>query len=91
MKRRLNVKKFAIFLLACYVIFTLVSQQIQIMKLRSQIEEVRDEIESKKETRKALKEEIEKMNDMEYIERLAREELGMVRPGEITYVPVEED
>jgi cell division protein FtsB len=35
-----------------------------------------------------LEAQIRRLNDPEYLERLARERLGMVRPGEIGFVPV---
>ena len=37
-----------------------------------------------------LEAQIRRLNDPEYLERLARERLGMVRPGEIGFVPVPE-
>lgn len=38
----------------------------------------------------ALREEIRRLHDLSYVERLAREELGLVQPDEITVVLVPE-
>lgn len=38
-----------------------------------------------------LRDQIARLNDPEYLERVARERLGMVRPGEIGFVVVPED
>lgn len=35
-----------------------------------------------------LQQRLDRLNDPEYVEKLAREQLGMVRPGEIAYVIV---
>ncbi|MHB1652461.1 MAG: FtsB family cell division protein [Desulfitobacteriaceae bacterium] len=39
------------------------------------------------EQQKKLKSEIERLNDPAYVEQLAREQLGLVRHGEITIAP----
>lgn len=35
-----------------------------------------------------LRERLERLNDPDYVEKLAREQLGLVKPGEISYVVV---
>jgi cell division protein FtsB len=35
-----------------------------------------------------LEQRLQRLNDPEYLEKVAREELGLVRPGEISYVVV---
>ena len=38
-----------------------------------------------------LEEELKNVNDPDYIERIARDELGLVKPGELLLIPVEEE
>ncbi|NLM97500.1 MAG: hypothetical protein GX175_07830 [Halanaerobiaceae bacterium] len=42
------------------------------------------------EEKNRLEEELENVNNPEYIEKIAREELGLVKPGELLIIPVEE-
>lgn len=35
-----------------------------------------------------LRERLERLNDPDYVEKLAREQLGLVKPGEVSYVVV---
>ena len=57
---------------------------------RAQIERLEQEVRSIEADRVRLEREIERLNDPAYLERLARECLGMVRPGEIRFVVPDE-
>ncbi len=63
-------------------------QQIRIKRERKQLLE---EIENLEEQKAALESEKEKLDDPEYIEKIAREEYGMARENEDVYrvVPAE--
>ena len=54
-----------------------------IMKLENSIGIARGE-------KARLEEELKNINNPEFIERVAREELGLVKPGELLVIPVEE-
>jgi len=55
-------------------------------RLRLEIESLRREIAAIELRNKQLEDEIENWQSPEYVERVAREELGLVKPGERVYV-----
>lgn len=61
-----------------------------IRELENKIIELEDNIVRAKEEKSNLEEELKNVNNPEYIEKIAREELGLVKPGELLIIPVEE-
>ena len=55
---------------------------------QAQMEALERRVDALQEERDRLQREIERLRDPEYLERLARVCLGMVRPGEIAFVTV---
>ncbi len=74
------------FLLAAYFIGMLVSQQITIGNKEEEIERLRTEIKEAESESERLKEEIANAESRETIERIAREDLGLVYPDERKFV-----
>ena len=64
--------------------------QREINRLEREIEQLIAEVNLAEEKQAQLQEEIEHINDLEYIERIARKELGLVKPGELLIIPVEQ-
>ena len=62
----------------------------QFVEQRTQIGELEQQVEELAADRERLRQEIERLRDPQYLERLARECLGMVRPGEIAFVVPDE-
>ncbi|HEX2030566.1 MAG TPA: septum formation initiator family protein [Actinomycetota bacterium] len=62
----------------------------QYFEQRADIAELERTVQELERQRARMREEIERLHDPAYLERLARECLGMVRPGEIAFVPVPE-
>jgi len=58
--------------------------------LQSKIDEMEEKIEKAEAENAELREQLNNTNDPEYIEEVAREKLGLVKPGEMLLVPVEE-
>lgn len=95
-KRRLRVTpRFfgviaALFLLSMAVSY--VSGFVEIWKIRREIRQVEEEIAQVEQRNAQLREELEYLQSDEYIEKVAREELGLVKPGEtaIFVAPVQE-
>lgn len=89
-KRRMNKNRivFISVVLAAtvYVVFTLVSQQFEIVAAKEALAAVESEIQSQQELAQQLEEKKQLVNTDEYIEKLAREKLGLVRPDEIIFV-----
>lgn len=59
-------------------------------ELENKIMELEENIARAREEKGELEEELENVNNPEYIEKIAREELGLVKPGELLIIPVEE-
>lgn len=78
-------------LIICGVLAVVGSSVWQILKLRSHVEEQLAQLNQQKvlllNEEKRLKEEIVQLNTPSYIEQLAREQLGLVKHGEILISP----
>ena len=57
---------------------------------RADIDRLEAKLESLQEQRESLRRRVEQLRDPEYLERLARECLGMVAPGEIAFIVPED-
>ena len=62
----------------------------QYLAQRAEIHRLEQEIRSIEADRARLESDIDRLHDPEYLERLARECLGMVKPGEIGFVVPDE-
>lgn len=83
-KNRILVLCFILF--SIYFVYTFFEQQIQINKYDSQIEMYNAEIASKNELAKYYKEQSKNISTDEYIEQVARESLGYVKPYEKVFI-----
>jgi cell division protein FtsB len=80
--------------LAAIVIVLLIASIVpirQYLAQRAEIEGMQQRIEQLEAQRQRLEGRIEQLHDPEYLERMARECLGMVKPGEIAFATVPED
>lgn len=87
-------KKAMILLLIIVIIvftFRLFVNMRKVNKMEERLDQLSQEYKEKIEQNQQLKEEIERVKSPAYIEKVAREELGLVKPGEILLIPVEED
>ena len=75
-----------LFIFVIYFIYTFFEQQTQINKYNSQIEVYNNEIKSKKEQIEYYKNQIDSTDSDEYIEQVARDSLGYVKPYEKVFV-----
>lgn len=71
---------------ALYFVSTVVSQQISLSKQNKQIEELENKISEAQKESKDLKNQVDNLNNPEYIEKVARERLGLIRPNERIFV-----
>jgi len=68
---------------------TFVKQQLQINQYNVQINSIKQDIEEAKDKTIELKAIENKVNDAEYIENIARTELGLVKPYEKIFIDVD--
>lgn len=69
-----------------YFIATLITQQLSISRQNRRIEELQSRVSEAQQQAESLKNEVDNLNNPEYIERIAREQLGLVRPNERVFV-----
>ena len=75
-----------ILLSVCLAIYAFTPCVIEQKKLNKQIANLESEIEKARESNEKLTKEIYSLkNDLLYIEKLARKELGLIRSGEVIY------
>jgi cell division protein FtsB len=80
------LKTVGFLIVAGYACHTLISQEITYSSLRSEKARLEAEMEAALSNREVLKKRIDALNTDEYIEKVAREQLGLVKPGEVPYV-----
>ncbi|MDR3540717.1 MAG: septum formation initiator family protein [Desulfosporosinus sp.] len=88
--RRVRLRRGSVFVL-CFTLAVVGSSAWQIWKLRSQVEGQLTQLNQEKVTllqqEGQLHDEIAQLNTPSYIEKLAREQLGLVKHGEILISP----
>lgn len=91
--RKYRVKWFKIFLVVMggYFIYLTIGQQSQLASIRRETQATNTQLQHLQQTNAALNEERKALHDPKYIEKVAREELGLVKPGEIPYVSGEKN
>lgn len=70
----------------CYFIYTLINQQYQINKYDSQIQMYQSEIQNKNKLTNYYGEQNSNVKTDEYMENVAREELGYIKPYEKVFI-----
>lgn len=85
-KKKNNVFRMFFVVLSVYFIYTLFDQQIQINKYNSQIEMYEKDIENKNKLVDYYLAQKENVNSTEYIENVARDTLGYVKPYEKIFI-----
>ena len=87
-KRRLNVGKVVLMLFVLYTVIILGSQQLRLYRFEKSIRDVNSSIEQAEIAQDNLRQQIDLMNTDDYVEMIAREKLGLIKPGEIPYIAV---
>ena len=90
MKSKSSLLKKVIFIvILVYAVITIIKQQKILNSYTVQEKNLKVEISEAKEHQEQLNNEKENVNSLEYIEKLAREKLGMYLPNERVYVDSE--
>lgn len=88
------LKKAMIYLLIIVIIVfavKLVINMRKVNKMESELNNLQQKVQEEIKRNEELKEEIERVKSHDYVEKVARDELGLVKPGEILFIPVEEE
>ena len=87
-KQRRQINWFVIIMIIMFLLaaFKLGEQAITYRDLSQERIKAEERLKAAQEENDRLNQEKEQLNDPEYIEKLAREELGMTKNGEIPYV-----
>ena len=76
--------------IALITAFNFYQNMARMNQLENQVEEIEAQIAQAEAENNKLKKQLENSNSYEYIEEVAREKLGLVKPGEKMFIPVEE-
>lgn len=81
-KKRFNFKSILIILVFVYIGYIVVSTQISMNKIKAEIQLKQVELAKIKDNNQKLQDEVNMSKTDAYYEKLARERLGLVKPGE---------
>jgi len=85
-KRKLRFKNLFIIVFLVYAVITVINQQFAISELKKDEQAALLKIEAVKKDNDKLMEMINNATSVEYIEKMAREQLGLVKAGERVYI-----
>lgn len=85
--KRFSFWTIVVALIASYLFISVVYSSFKILELRKQESDIRADIAVQEQIAKDLKSEIEYLKTDAAVEKIAREELGLVRPDEILILP----
>ncbi len=85
-KKKINITRILITIFIIYTIITLVNQQFKIINARRNNNILEAQIKEVERENERLKATLEGVASAEYLEKAAREQLGLVKPGERVYI-----
>jgi cell division protein FtsL len=88
-KYRFKWFRVAFMVVAGYCLYVVVNQQLELNAINREAEATRTKLEQLSQLNTSYVAEKKKLSTTQYVEKLARDELGMAKPGEVPYVPSE--
>ncbi|MGH4118962.1 FtsB family cell division protein [Clostridium sp.] len=82
MKKKFSIKTIVLAFVLVYVFYVLIQQQITMVRQKKDIQKYNVELQKKVGENKLLRDEVELSKSDKYLEKLAREILGLVKEGE---------
>lgn len=91
-RKKIKVNFLVIIFLAAliYISYLIVQQQSVLNNYNKEIEYYKQKIQAEKEKNEELKEKQDLYTSDEYIENIARDKLGLVKPGEKIFIDISE-
>lgn len=94
-KRKIDKKRLGLVIVvaffAIYFVYIMIWQQVMISQKNKEIRALEEKINAASQQTEELKKELENIDDPEYLEKIARERLGLVRPNERIFVDANKD
>jgi len=87
-KKKVSLPWFFVGVLVVAVTVAFVFRQAEVMAVQRALSDMERQIEYYKALNKSLEEQIAALKSDEYIEKAAREKLGLVKPGEVQYMVI---
>lgn len=84
---RIRWLRIFVMLAIAYFSYLAIIQQMELYAIQQETDSLRSRIRELETSNQALVEEKGKLSTAAYIEKLAREKLGLVKPGEVPYIP----
>lgn len=87
--KRFKIKWFnlALLLLSAYFCYLVTDRYLEMSSIQQETSAVSQQLDQAKTTNQLLQAERDRLLTPAYVEKLAREQLGLVKPGELPYVP----
>lgn len=84
MEKKLILKKVIIAGCIVFFVFSYIRQSVTMNRIEKEIDSKQLQLDEVKQKNERLQDEVEKINSdsSDYLEKLAREKLGMIKPGE---------
>lgn len=84
MRKKLMLKRIIIICFIIFFAFSYIRQSITMSRIQKEISSKQLQLDEIKQKNERLQDEVEKINSNspDYLEKLARERLGMIKPGE---------
>lgn len=82
---------FAFVVMIIYLGFIIIKQEMYLNQVEEQTIIAEERLNKAKQINEELTVEKNNLNQVEYIEKVAREELGMTKPGEVPYISEEKE
>lgn len=80
--KKLTLKNVALIVIITIFTYSVVRQQLTMIKIEKQIQEKQQELNKVTQQKQRLQDEIDLSKTDAYLEKMARERLGMIKPGE---------
>lgn len=81
-KKRMNLKNMVIIILIAIFVISYIRQEITMNKIQKEIAAKQTQLNELESKNKKLQDEVNQSSTDQYIERMARERLGMIKEGE---------
>lgn len=84
-----RIPRYFMYAIVVYIAFSFGDQLMKINAMNREVEKVNQQLVGLEERNHQLKKEIKNLQSKTYVERIAREKLGLVKPGEVVILQAE--